>query len=32
LNPGSSYSDGVLNAAIIILQDNEVKEYMFVGG
>ena len=32
LNPGSSYSDGDLNAAIIILQDNEVKEYMFVGG
>lgn len=32
LNPGSSYSEGVLNAAIVVLQDNEVKEYMFVGG
>lgn len=31
LNPGSSYSDGTLNAAIVTL-DKEVKEYMFVSG
>jgi Icc-related predicted phosphoesterase len=32
LNPGSSYSEGVLNAAIVLLKDDEAKEYMFVGG
>lgn len=32
INPGSEYADGVLNGAIIIIEAEKVKDYMFIRG
>jgi Icc-related predicted phosphoesterase len=32
INPGSEYTEAILRAALITLEKNKVKNYMFVGG
>ena len=32
INPGSEYTEAILSAALITLEKNKVKNYMFVGG
>lgn len=32
INPGSEYAEGVLNGAIVILEEKKVKNYMFIHG
>jgi Icc-related predicted phosphoesterase len=32
VNPGSEYSEGFLNGAIIVIEAEKVKDYMFIRG
>jgi Icc-related predicted phosphoesterase len=32
VNPGSEYSEGILKGAVIILEKNKIKDYIFTSG